>query len=106
MLGPTAPKNCWVFTEFPVGFSQNFPFLMLSHDFPLLMQNFPHAHTNKHTTMVPAESVKIYRYSDPKQFPSAKLFFTYSKTSLQEFVYVRLFFTYSEITAQNKNLCM
>ena len=52
--------------------------------------------------MVPAESVKICRYSDPKQFLSAKLFFTYSKISPQEFVYVRLFFTYSEITAQNK----
>ena len=50
--------------------------------------------------MVPAQSVKIYRYSDPKHL-SVKLFFTYSKKSARIF-YVRLFFTYSEITAQNK----
>ena len=63
--------------------------------------------TSKHThTMVPTESVKIYRYSDPKQFLSVKLFFTYFKISQPESIYVRLIFTYSEITAQNKNVCM
>ena len=101
---PYCTTNPWVFTGFP---SSDATFPMLFHLFwPYcakntgLMQNFPHAHTN--IPPLSAESVKFCRYSDPKQFLSVKLFFTYSKISLPEFIYVRLFFTYSEITAQNK----
>ena len=35
--------------------------------FPTPMRDFPHAHANMHT-MMPTESVKFYRNSDPKQF--------------------------------------
>ena len=72
--------------------------LGFSQEFPLLMQTFPLAHTNIHT----AESVKFYRNSDPKQFLSVKLFFTYSKISPPEFIYVGLFFTYSKLQPETK----
>ena len=106
-FGPAAPRI--------LGFSQDFPLVMQRVlRFPVfwpycakntgLVQQFPHPQTN--IPRVPAESVKICRYSDPKQFLSVKLLFTYSKISLQEIIYVRLFFAYSEITARNKNICM
>ena len=58
MLGPTAPKI--------VGFSQDFPLLMLSQDFSSSDANFPTC-PYKHTIMVTTES-------DPKQWLSVKLF--------------------------------
>ena len=94
--------------------------LVFHRSFPLLMQNFlcfphvwPYCTKNlgfftgfpssdatfptcayKHTTMLPAEPVKVYRDSDPKQLFSVKLFFTYSKIRPPEFIFVRLFFVH------------
>ena len=41
--------------------------------------------------MVPAESVNIYRYSDPKQFLAVKLFFTYWKKSARIYLCKAIF---------------
>ena len=66
IFGPTVPKivgssqDCWVFTGFSSSdanfhmffhiFGPTAPrIFQLSQDFPLLMQHFPHAHTNAHT---------------------------------------------------------
>ena len=67
-----------------------------SQEFPLLMQTI-----NIHT-MMPAESVIFYRISDPKQFLSVKLFFTYSKISPPEFIYVGLFLRIRKLQPETK----
>ena len=110
-FGPTPPRTLgfhWIFNMFgPTapnmlgGFSSS----MLSHDFSSSDAKFPTCAHN-YTTMVPAESAIICRYSDSKQFCSVKLFLTYSKINPPAYIYVRLFLHIRKFTAQNKGLCM
>ena len=87
IFGPTTQKEVLgLFTGFSVFrcvnshstfLTSTVPIIVgFSQDFHHLMQPFPPGHTNEHTPpMVPAESVKSNRNSDPKQFRSVKLVF-------------------------------
>ena len=67
------------------------------------VQGSKHTGTCTHTSiMVPAESAKYCKNSNPKQFFVSKTIFTYSKISVPEFAYVRRFFIFGNSSPKQK----